>query len=161
MRTRECGGYAVAVLCGELDTTEAETAADAVAALATDGRQLIIDLGTLDFIDCHATGALLGVRKAARQAGGDVLLAAPCGAVLRLLTMLGVPGLYASVAAAADSAGSCDARRLAAGTVPFGRAVAPGAWYRRAARRAAVPVARAGDRSWSLRWLRARAGLRG
>jgi anti-anti-sigma factor len=154
LRTRVCSGYVVAVLRGELDTTDAEAVAGAIAARAADGQQLIIDLGTLDFIDCHAAGALLGVRETALQAGGDVLLAAPHGPVLRLL---GVPGVHASVAAAADSAGSRDARRLAVSTARSGGAVPSGAWYRRAA----VPGPRAADRSWSLRWLRARAGLRG
>jgi anti-anti-sigma factor len=161
LRARVCRGYAVVVLRGELDTTDAEAVAGAVAARAADGRQLIIDLGTLDFIDCHAAGALLGVRETALQAGGDVLLAAPHGPVLRLLTVLGVPGVHASVAAAADSADRRDARRLAVSTARSGGAVPSGAWYRRAARGAAVPGPRAGDRSWSLRWLRARAGLRG
>ena len=110
LRTRVCCGYPVAVLRGELDTRDAEDTAVAVAALTADGQQLIIDLETLDFIDCHAAGALLGVRATARQAGGDVLLAAPHGPVLRLLTVLGVPGVHASVAAAADSAGRRDAR---------------------------------------------------
>jgi anti-anti-sigma factor len=70
MLTRVCGGYVVAALRWELDTADAESAAGAVAALTADGRQLIIDLETLDFIDCHAVGALLGVREAAQQAGG-------------------------------------------------------------------------------------------
>lgn len=82
LQTRVCRGYAVVVLRGELDITDAESAADAVAALAADGQQLIVDLEALDFIDCHATGALLEVRKTARQAGGDVL---------RLLTLIDVP----------------------------------------------------------------------
>jgi anti-anti-sigma factor len=99
------------MLRGELDTRDAEDTAVAVAALAAGGQRLIIDLEALDFIDCHAVGALLGVRATARQAGGDVLLAAPHGPVLRLLTLLGVPGVYASVAAAADSAGRRDAGR--------------------------------------------------
>jgi anti-anti-sigma factor len=97
-RTRACRGYAVVVLRGELDTRDAEVTAAAVAALAAGGQQLIIDLENLDFIDCHAFGALLGARETARQAGGDVLLAAPHGPVLRLLTLLGVPGVHASVA---------------------------------------------------------------
>jgi anti-anti-sigma factor len=67
------------VLRGELDTRDAEDTAVAVAALAAGGQRLIIDLETLDFIDCHAVGALLGVRATARQAGGDVLLAAGGG----------------------------------------------------------------------------------
>ena len=156
--TRVCGGYPVAVLRGELDTTDAESAAGAVAALTPDGRALIIDLETLDFIDCHATGALLEVRKTALQAGGDVLLAAPHGPVLRLLTLLGVPGVHASVAAAADSAGRRDAQRREVSTPRSGRVVRPGAWYRRPARVAGV---RAVNRSWPPRWLRARAGLPG
>jgi anti-anti-sigma factor len=139
LRTRVCNGYAVVMLRGELDTTDAETVAGAVAALTADGQQLIIDLEALGFIDCHAAGALLGVRKTARQAGGDVLLAAPHGAVLRLLTVLGVPGVYPSVAAAADNAGRRDARRRAVSIAWSGR------WVR----------------SWSPRWLRTRSGLLG
>jgi anti-anti-sigma factor len=159
--TRVCGGYAVAVLRGELDTTDAESAAGAVAALTADGRQLIVDLEALDFIDCHAAGALLRVRTRARQQGGDVLLAAPHGPVLRLLTVLGVSGIHASVASAADSAGRRDARGRAVSTARSGRAVLPGAWFRRKARRAAVPGPRAENRFWSPRWQRARTELRG
>jgi anti-anti-sigma factor len=160
--TRVCGGYPVAVLRGELDTTDAESAASAVAALTADGRQLIIDLETLDFIDCHAAGVLLGVRKAARQAGGDVLLAAPHGPVRRLLTMLEVTSVHASVADAADSAGRRDTRGGATSTAQSsGRAAAPSTWYRGTLRRTAVPGAHAGNRSWPTRWLRARIGLRG
>jgi anti-anti-sigma factor len=144
-------GYAVVALRGELDTRDAEDTAAAVAALATSGQELIIDLEILDFIDCHAVGALLGVREAARQAGGDVLLAAPHGPVLRLLTVLVVPGVHASVAAAADSAGSRDARRRAVGIVRSGRAVLSGALYWMTAWRPAVPGPRPGTRSWSPR----------
>ena len=150
LQTRVCRGYVVVMLGGELDTKDAEDTAAAVAALAAGGQQLIIDLKTLDFIDCHAAGALLGVRETARQAGGDVLLAAPHGPVLRLLTVLGVPGVHASVAAAADSADS-DARWRADSIARSGRAVLSGALYWTMAWRAAVPGARAGNRSWSPR----------
>ena len=139
LRTRVYRGYAVVVLRGELDTRDAEDTAAAVAALTAGGQQLIIDLETLDFIDCHAAGALLEVRQAARQAGGDVLLAAPHGPVLRLLTVLGVPSVHASVAAAADSAGTRDAWRRAASIVRSGRAVLSGVGYWMMAWRAAVP----------------------
>ena len=129
LRTGGCRGYAVVVLCGELDTRDAEDTAAAVAALTAGGQQLIIDLEALDFIDCHAVGALLRVRETARRAGGDVLLAAPHGPVLRLLTLLGVPAVHASVAAAADSAGRRDARRRAVSIARPGRAVLSGARY--------------------------------
>ena len=154
LRARVCGSYAVVVLLGELDITNAESAVGAVAALAADGQPLIIDLEALDFIDCHATGALLEVRKTARQVGGDVLLAAPHGPVLRLLTLLGMPGVHASVA---DSAG----RRRAVGIARSGRSAPSGTRSRRAARRPAVSGPRAGGWPGSPRWLRALRGLRG
>ena len=151
LRTRVYRGYAVVVLRGELDTRDAEDTAAAVAALAAGGQQLIIDLENLDFIDCHAAGALLGVRETARQAGGDVLLAAPHGPVLRLLTVLGVPGIHASVAAAADGAGRLDARRRPVSIVRSGSAALAGAQYWMTAWRAALPGSRARNRSWSPR----------
>ena len=126
--TRSCGVYAVAALRGELDTTDAEAVVGALTVLAADGQQLIIDLEALDFIDCHATGALLGVRTTARQAGGDVLLAAPHGPVLRLLTLLGVPDVHASVAAAADSAAWRDAGRRAVSIAQSAGAALSGTW---------------------------------
>ena len=147
LRTRVYRGYAVVVLRGELDTGDAEDTAAAVAALAAGGQQLIIDLEDLDFIDCHAAGALLGARETARQAGGDVLLAAPHGPVLRLLTLLSVPGVHVGVAAAADSAGRRDARRRAVSIVRSGSAALAGARYWMTAWRAAVSGARAGNRS--------------
>jgi anti-anti-sigma factor len=104
LRTRVCGGHVVVALIGVLDTTDAVTLAAAVIALVPGGDELIIDLERLDFIDCHAVHELLGVRQSARQAGGDVLLAAPHGLVLRVLTLIGVPGVHASTAAAAGSA---------------------------------------------------------
>lgn len=161
LRVRVCGGYAVVVLRGELDITDAESVVGAVAALAADGQPLIIDLEALDFIDCHAIGALLEVRKTARQADGDVLLAAPHGPVLRLLTVLGVPGVRASVADAAHSAARRAARRRALGIARSGKAALSGTRSRVAARRHAVPGSRAGGWAGSLRWPRARSGLRG
>ena len=151
LRARVYRGYAVVVLRGELDTRDAEETAAAVAGLAAGGQHLIIDLETLNFIDCHAVGALLGVRATARQAGGDVLLAAPHGPVLRLLSLLGVPGVHASVVAAADSAGRRDPGWRAVGIARSGSAVLSGALYWTMAWRAAIPGSRAGNRSWSPR----------
>jgi anti-anti-sigma factor len=103
LRVRVCDGHVVVALIGELDTTDAVTAAAAVMTLAPGRQPLIVDLEALEFIDCHAVSALLGVRRSARRAGGDVLLAAPHGLVLRVLTLIEVPEVHASVAAAAGS----------------------------------------------------------
>jgi anti-anti-sigma factor len=92
LQTRVRRGYAVVMLRGELDTTDVAALAGAVAALAVDGQQLIIDLEGPDFIDCHAVGALPGVRSSTRDAGEDVLLAAPRGSLRRLRARIGLPG---------------------------------------------------------------------
>jgi len=124
LRTRACGGYVV-VLRGELDTADAEKTASGVAELAEGGQQLIIDLEALEYLDCHALSALLRARQTARRAGGDVLLAAPRGLVLRLLTLVGVPGV-AAVAAESGGGAQC-ARELPALNVSERRQVlAPG-----------------------------------
>ena len=116
LRTRACGGYVV-VLRGELDTADAENTASGVAALAECGQQLIVDLEALEYMDCHALSALLRARETTRRAGGDVLLAAPHGLVLRLLTLVGVPGVAANVPSVAASVTA-----VAAGSVGGGGA---------------------------------------
>jgi STAS domain len=66
-------------------------------------------MSALDFIDCASLGALLRVQTLARQAGGDVVLAAPQRLVLRLLVLTGKGAafcVHASVAAAVVSVGS-------------------------------------------------------
>jgi anti-anti-sigma factor len=107
LRTRACGGYVV-VLRGELDTADTEKTASGVAELAEGGQQLIIDLEALEYIDCHAASALPRARQTAWRAGGDVLLAAPRGLVLRLLILVGAPGV---TAVAAESGGGAQCAR--------------------------------------------------
>ena len=72
-------------------------------AAAARNPRIIIDLAALEYIDCHALGALVRVRAQARQAGGDLLLAAPRGPVRRLLDLTGLTGVF-SVHASVDEA---------------------------------------------------------
>ena len=74
-----------------------------LAAAAAGNPRIIIDLAALEYIDCHALGALVRVRAQARQAGGDLLLAAPRGPVRRLLDLTGLTGVF-SVHASVDEA---------------------------------------------------------
>jgi anti-sigma B factor antagonist len=125
------GGHPVVALRGDLDILDAAEAAAAVTAAVGAGQWLIIDLAALEFIDCSGVRALLGVQRLARQAGGDVLLAAPQGPVLRLVTLLRVAdvlGAHASVAAAALSAGPAQYAdgRPAVSTPRLGRAAVSG-----------------------------------
>jgi anti-sigma B factor antagonist len=109
-------------LHGQLGIGEADATAATIVAIA--GRELgrehcvIVDLDALDFIDCAALRALVSAQQRARQAGGEVLLAAPAGAVARMLDLTGLGellGVHASVAAAVASLGrpaAADGRRL-------------------------------------------------
>ena len=50
-------------------------------------RHLVVDLSTTEFIDSSGLGALISGLKAARQAGGDLRIAAPTEQVRRVLTL--------------------------------------------------------------------------
>ena len=91
---REYGGYVVAALDGELDVSDAGRVADALTSVAARDARIIVDLAALEFIDCCALGALGRVRAQARQAGGDLLLAAPRGPVRRILALTGLIDVF-------------------------------------------------------------------
>ena len=106
LKTTVCEGRVVVALRGELDVTGAAVAEASITALVVPGQSLIIDMSALDFIDCASLCALLRVQGLARQAGGDVVLAAPQRHALRLLVLTGKDDafwVHASVAAAVVS----------------------------------------------------------
>src|ERR1700728_1474566 len=108
LSTSECNGWAVVTLSGELDVADAADVVATLAAAVARQREIIIDLAGLEFIDSSGLAALARVRKQARRAGGDVLLAAPQHQVLRglaLTRMLEVFCVHASVAEAVGRAG--------------------------------------------------------
>jgi anti-sigma B factor antagonist len=108
LSTRAYGGHVVVALCGELDVVDAASVMAVLAAAAARDPRIIVDLAALEFIDCYALGALGRVRSQARQAGGDLLLAAPRGQVRRILTLTGlidVFSVHASVEEAVRTAG--------------------------------------------------------
>ena len=106
--TRDGDGHVVVVLCGELDMAAAAGVTAALAAAAASGSLVIVDLAGLRFIDASGVAALVRGRKQARDAGGDLLLAAPRHQVLRVLALtrlIGVFPVHASAVEAARSAG--------------------------------------------------------
>jgi anti-sigma B factor antagonist len=106
--TREYEGHLIVALHGELDIVNAASVMAVLAVAAARNPRIIVDLAALEYVDCHALGALGRVRAQARQAGGDLLLAAPCGPVRRLLGLTGLIGVfsvYASVDEAVQAAG--------------------------------------------------------
>jgi anti-anti-sigma factor len=82
--------------------------ARALSAAAAPGSRVIVDLEGLAFIDCASLSAMVYAWKQARQAGGDLRLAAPQQLVLRLLSLTDLTGLlpvFASVDRAANGDG--------------------------------------------------------
>lgn len=102
-------GYAVVALRGELDLMDAASAATALETVAARQPRIIVDLARLKFIDASGIAALSRGRRRARNAGGDLLLAAPQRPVRRVLAIIWDVdgfGVHASVAGAAASAGA-------------------------------------------------------
>ena len=104
LSTREYGDHVVVVLDGELDVVDAESVMTVLAAVVARDPRIIVDLAALEFIDCCALGALGRVRAQARQAGGDLLLAAPRGPVRRLLDLTGLIDVFSVHASVEDAA---------------------------------------------------------
>jgi anti-sigma B factor antagonist len=105
----ECGGHVVVALRGELDLLYALEVATALGAIAARQPRIIVDLAGLEFIDASGIAALARGRRHARNAGGDLLLAAPQRPVRRVLTIIRQAdgfAIHASVAEAAASAGA-------------------------------------------------------
>jgi anti-sigma B factor antagonist len=108
LSTRECDGQVIVALRGVLDIADTASVAVALTAAAARQRDVIIDLAGLEFIDSSGVAAPVRGRRQARQAGGELLLAAPQQQVLRVLTLtrlIDVFPVHASVAEAVGSAG--------------------------------------------------------
>jgi anti-sigma B factor antagonist len=127
--SRACG-HVVVALHGELDLVDAPAVAAALRAVAAREPRIIVNLAELEFIDASGVAALSRGRGHARNAGGDLLLAAPRRQVRVVLAILWADigaGLHASVAEAAASA-----RAARQGVVPIQRQPAKMRWQRTA-----------------------------
>jgi anti-sigma B factor antagonist len=103
LSTREYGDHVVVALDGELDVVDAGSVMVVLAAVVARDPRIIVDLAALEFIDCCALGGLGRVRAQARQAGGDLLLAAPRGPVRRLLDLTGLIDVFSVHASVEDA----------------------------------------------------------
>jgi anti-sigma B factor antagonist len=104
-----CPGYVVVAPRGELDICDATPLARALSANAAAGTRIIVDLEPLAFLDCSGLSAMVSAWEQARQAGGDLRLAAPQQRVLRLLSLTDLTGLL-PVFAGVDQAANGDGR---------------------------------------------------
>ena len=95
LSTRAGDRQVVAVLRGELDVTEAANIAASLGVLADTGRDVIVDLEGLEYIDSSGLAALVLARQHARRVGCDLLLAAPQQQVLRMLAITRLLDVFA------------------------------------------------------------------
>jgi len=141
----ESGGYVVVTLRGELDLVDAATVAAALGAVAAREPRIIVDLAGLEFIDASGVGALARGRRHARNAGGDLLLAAPQRRVRLVLAIIWEAGGSGIPASVAEATARARAARQAA--VPIQRQPAMMRWQRMAMN-APAPKRRAVTGDW-------------
>jgi anti-sigma B factor antagonist len=86
------GDELVARFSGELDLLARPYVTETVAAKLQDGgiERLVVDLGGVTFCDSSGLGALLDIRRAAADAGVDMVLRAVPRSVSRLLDLTDV-----------------------------------------------------------------------
>jgi anti-sigma B factor antagonist len=131
----ESRGHVVVALRGELDLLDAAAVAAALGTVAAREPRIIVDLAGLEFIDASGIAALSRGRRDARNAGGDLLLAAPQGRVRRVLAIIREMDGFAVHASVAEAAASAGASRQA--VVPIRRQPAKMRWQRMAMNAAA------------------------
>jgi len=85
------GSRAVVVPKGEIDVHTATALRDCLTDLIEQGtRQLVVDLHETSFIDSTGLGVLVGALKRARQADGDLVLAAPRRSIAKVFEVTGM-----------------------------------------------------------------------
>jgi anti-sigma B factor antagonist len=105
-------GCVVVALRGELDVSTAADGLRALTAVAASGVLVIVDLAELAFMDCYSLNEIMAARVQARRTGGDLVLAGPQPAVLRLLVLCDLVSrrlVFTSADEAVSGAGSAPA----------------------------------------------------
>jgi anti-anti-sigma factor len=113
MSTRQCSGRVVVALTGELDVADAVHIGESVTTVAMRVPSLIVDLAALEFTDCAGMRALALAARRARQAGGDLVLAASTPLVLRLLELTGLMTRVQVYPSVEEAAGIASPQRAA------------------------------------------------
>jgi anti-sigma B factor antagonist len=91
MALRTVRGYSVLEVAGEIDVYTAPQLRERLIALVEGGaRQVVVDLGRVEFLDSTGLGVLVGALKRLRVVGGELLLV--CGQE-RLLKIFRITGL--------------------------------------------------------------------
>lgn len=112
MATRAADGYAVLEVAGEIDVYTAPQLRERLIALVEGGsRQVVVDLGRVEFLDSTGLGVLVGALKRLRVVDGELLLVCAQERLLKIFRITGLDrvfSLFDSVEAAMGEAGPRD-----------------------------------------------------
>lgn len=110
MATRAADGYAVLEVAGEIDVYTAPQLRERLIALIEGGaRQVVVDLGRVEFLDSTGLGVLVGALKRLRVVDGELLLVCAQERLLKIFRITGLDrvfSLYDSVESATGEAGT-------------------------------------------------------
>ncbi|WP_433332418.1 STAS domain-containing protein [Spirillospora sp. CA-294931] len=94
--TDRVGDHHVVWVTGDIDiSTASALGAYLSAALTQDGKDLVVDLSGVTFMDASGLAALLRADHHATRTGGRLKLAAPAPVITRLLTITGLTNHFA------------------------------------------------------------------
>src|SRR5213592_4592547 len=120
LSTRTVSGYRVLEVGGEIDVYTAPQLREHLIALVEGGdRQVVVDLGRVEFLDSTGLGVLVGALKRLRGVDGELSLVCNQERLLKIFRITGLDRvftLYSSVeAATAGGDGATDASAATAG----------------------------------------------
>lgn len=99
--------YAEIKAAGRLNMVSAPKLREFVAdVVAAGSNRIVVNLEETNFMDSSGLGALIGCLKAARQAGGDLRIAAVQPQVKMVLTLTSMDRVLTSYASAAEAFGN-------------------------------------------------------
>jgi anti-sigma B factor antagonist len=93
VQVHEEGGWTIVSVVGELDLAVAPRVRQVVVAARDPGRavpQVVLDLGSVHFVDSSGLGVVLGVLRRVRQAGGTLRVVVVESQVVGLFELLGL-----------------------------------------------------------------------
>ncbi len=123
LSTRDVADRSVVEVAGEIDVYTAPQLRERLINLVESGaRQVVVDLGRVEFLDSTGLGVLVGALKRLRSAGGELSLVCAQERLLKIFRITGLDRvftLYDSVDAAvgrgADGSGAAGGSPVSAG----------------------------------------------
>ncbi len=98
------GAWSVVALRGEVDVATVPSMRARFLELAGAGSaQLVVDLDSVDFLDSTGLGVLIGARKRARSAGGDLRLVCTNDRITKVLVATGLDAVFSVHHSIADA----------------------------------------------------------